>query len=268
MSNSGCESCSCQYETEFWGVVSDETKASGTILYGIMIQEDKLMNLLEIKNLSKSFQKKKRVRSILNGLNVNFRGGEVAAIMGPSGCGKSTLLNILGGILAPDAGEILYNGSQINLENREETEKYRLNSIGYVLQDFALMGDRTVYQNVELPLKIRKIKDADRQKKIYEALKKVGMDTLDDSFAGTLSGGEQQRVAIARTMSYNPDIVLADEPTGALDEANSVMVMKLLRGMAAEGKIVIVVTHDAGVAKKCDVVYRLSEGQLIGQMGE
>ena len=224
------------------------------------------MNLLEIKELSKSFCKKKRVRDILKSLNAEFRGGEVVAIMGPSGCGKSTLLNILGGIMAPDSGEILYNGSTVDLKNREETEKYRLNNIGYVLQDFALMGDRTVYQNVELPLKIRKIKDTDRRAGIYEALKKVGMDALDDSLAGTLSGGEQQRVAIARTMAYNPDIVLADEPTGALDEANSVIVMKLLKGMAAEGKIVIVVTHDAGVAKKCDVVYRLSEGQLVRQM--
>lgn len=224
------------------------------------------MNLLEIKELSKSFCKKKRVRDILKNLNAEFRGGEVVAIMGPSGCGKSTLLNILGGIMAPDSGEILYNGSTVDLKNREETEKYRLNNIGYVLQDFALMGDRTVYQNVELPLKIRKIKDTDRRAGIYEALKKVGMDALDDSLAGTLSGGEQQRVAIARTMAYNPDIVLADEPTGALDEANSVIVMKLLKGMAAEGKIVIVVTHDAGVAKKCDVVYRLSEGLLVRQM--
>lgn len=224
------------------------------------------MNLLEIKELSKSFCKKKRVRDILKNLNAEFRGGEVVAIMGPSGCGKSTLLNILGGIMAPDSGEILYNGSTVDLKNREETEKYRLNNIGYVLQDFALMGDRTVYRNVELPLKIRKIKDTDRRAGIYEALKKVGMDALDDSLAGTLSGGEQQRVAIARTMAYNPDIVLADEPTGALDEANSVIVMKLLKGMAAEGKIVIVVTHDAGVAKKCDVVYRLSEGQLVRQM--
>ena len=224
------------------------------------------MNLLEIKELSKSFCKKKRVRDILKNLNAEFRGGEVVSIMGPSGCGKSTLLNILGGIMAPDSGEILYNGSTVDLKNREETEKYRLNNIGYVLQDFALMGDRTVYQNVELPLKIRKIKDTDRRAGIYEALKKVGMDALDDSLAGTLSGGEQQRVAIARTMAYNPDIVLADEPTGALDEANSVIVMKLLKAMAAEGKIVIVVTHDAGVAKKCDVVYRLSEGQLVRQM--
>lgn len=224
------------------------------------------MNLLEIKELSKSFCKKKRVRDILKNLNAEFRGGEVVAIMGPSGCGKSTLLNILGGIMAPDSGEILYNGSTVDLKNREETEKYRLNNIGYVLQDFALMGDRTVYQNVELPLKIRKIKDTDRRAGIYEALKKVGMDALDDSLAGTLSGGEQQRVAIARTMAYNPDIVLADEPTGALDEANSVIVMKLLKGMAAEGKIVIVVTHDAGVAKKCDVVYKLSEGLLVRQM--
>ena len=224
------------------------------------------MNLLEIKELSKSFCKKKRVRDILKNVNAEFRGGEVVAIMGPSGCGKSTLLNILGGIMAPDSGEILYNGSTVDLKNREETEKYRLNNIGYVLQDFALMGDRTVYQNVELPLKIRKIKDTDRRAGIYEALKKVGMDALDDSLAGTLSGGEQQRVAIARTMAYNPDIVLADEPTGALDEANSVIVMKLLKGMAAEGKIVIVVTHDAGVAKKCDVVYRLSEGLLVRQM--
>ena len=224
------------------------------------------MNLLEIKELSKSFCKKKRVRDILKNLNAEFRGGEVVAIMGPSGCGKSTLLNILGGIMAPDSGEILYNGSTVDLKNREETEKYRLNNIGYVLQDFALMGDRTVYQNVELPLKIRKIKDTDRRAGIYEALKKVGMDALDDSLAGTLSGGEQQRVAIARTMAYNPDIVLADEPTGALDEANSIIVMKLLKGMAAEGKIVIVVTHDAGVAKKCDVVYRLSEGLLVRQM--
>ena len=224
------------------------------------------MNLLEIKELSKSFCKKKRVRDILKNLNAEFRGGEVVAIMGPSGCGKSTLLNILGGIMAPDSGEILYNGSTVDLKNREETENYRLNNIGYVLQDFALMGDRTVYQNVELPLKIRKIKDTDRRAGIYEALKKVGMDALDDSLAGTLSGGEQQRVAIARTMAYNPDIVLADEPTGALDEANSVIVMKLLKGMAAEGKIVIVVTHDAGVAKKCDVVYRLSEGLLVRQM--
>ena len=189
------------------------------------------MNLLEIKELSKSFCKKKRVRDILKNVNAEFRGGEVVAIMGPSGCGKSTLLNILGGIMAPDSGEILYNGSTVDLKNREETENYRLNNIGYVLQDFALMGDRTVYQNVELPLKIRKIKDTDRRAGIYEALKKVGMDALDDSLAGTLSGGEQQRVAIARTMAYNPDIVLADEPTGALDEANSIIVMKLLKGM-------------------------------------
>lgn len=219
--------------------------------------------MLEIHNVSKVYKEYNRETYALRNVTFDVKNGEFIAVTGPSGCGKSTLLNILAGLLAPSEGGIIYNNDKIDYNNSAQLQQYRCNHVGIILQNFSLLNDRTVGQNVSLPLDIRKIEKKQKNGMVREYLMRTGMIDKIDSFPQQLSGGQKQRVAIARALVYNPDIILADEPTGALDKDNAVQIIDMLREIAEEGKIVIMVTHDMNMVSRCDRCITLKDGCIV-----
>lgn len=219
--------------------------------------------MLEIHNISKVYKEYNGETYALRNVTFDVKNGEFIAVTGPSGCGKSTLLNILAGLLAPAEGGIIYNNDKIDYNNSAQLQQYRCNHVGIILQNFSLLNDRTVGQNVNLPLDIRKIEKKQKNGMVREYLMRTGMIDKIDSFPQQLSGGQKQRVAIARALVYNPDIILADEPTGALDKDNAVQIIDMLREIAEEGKIVIMVTHDMNMVSRCDRCITLKDGCIV-----
>ncbi len=219
--------------------------------------------MLEIHNVSKIYKEYNRETYALRNVTFDVKNGEFIAVTGPSGCGKSTLLNILAGLLAPADGEIIYNNDKVDYNNSTQLQQYRCNHVGIILQNFSLLNDRTVGQNVSLPLDIRKVEKRQKNGMVREYLMRTGMIDKIDSFPQQLSGGQKQRVAIARALVYNPDIILADEPTGALDKDNAVQIIDMLRKIAEEGKIVIMVTHDMNMVSRCDRCITLKDGCIV-----
>ena len=219
--------------------------------------------MLEIHNVSKVYKEYNRETYALRNVTFDVKNGEFIAVTGPSGCGKSTLLNILAGLLAPAEGGIIYNNDKIDYNNSAQLQQYRCNHVGIILQNFSLLNDRTVGQNVSLQLDIRKIEKKQKNGMVREYLMRTGMIDKIDSFPQQLSGGQKQRVAIARALVYNPDIILADEPTGALDKDNAMQIIDMLREIAEEGKIVIMVTHDMNMVSRCDRCITLKDGCIV-----
>lgn len=219
--------------------------------------------MLQIHNVSKIYKEYNRETYALRNVTFDVKNGEFIAVTGPSGCGKSTLLNILAGLLAPAEGEIIYNNDKIDYNNSAQLQQYRCNHVGIILQNFSLLNDRTVGQNVSLPLDIRKIEKKQKNGMVREYLMRTGMIDKIDAFPQQLSGGQKQRVAIARALVYNPDIILADEPTGALDKDNAVQIIDMLREIAEESKIVIMVTHDMNMVSRCDRCITLKDGCIV-----
>ena len=199
----------------------------------------------------------------LQGVSMEFKQGEFVAIVGDSGCGKTTLLNIIAGLLHPTEGFICYDGNIITEKSQNGINEYRKNHVGIILQKFSLLNDRNIYNNVELPLKIHKYPKDLREKLVTEYLEKVNMSEKRYVYPNNLSGGQQQRVAIARALVSNPDIILADEPTGALDEQNAEQIVNILRQVSNEGKIVIMVTHHLKFLSYCDRYIKLDEGKVV-----
>lgn len=211
------------------------------------------MSTLELNNICFSYDK----TPVLNNISYKFESGNIYAIVGKSGAGKTTLLSILSGLATPSSGQILYNGKDIKNINKYD---FRSNYIGVIFQSFNLLTKMTAVENVMLSMDISKTKNANKKEFAYKLLNDVGLDkTESDRRVLKLSGGQQQRVAIARALSYNPDIILADEPTGNLDGETQDEIIKILRKLADSGKCVILVTHSPVVAKKADYVYQLSK---------
>lgn len=202
--------------------------------------------MIEIKQLCKSYDEK----TIFNDFNLLINDGEFVAIKGPSGCGKTTLLNLIGGLEKPDAGTILVNGKNIN--HPKEKRNYYLNLVSFLFQNFALMENKTVIDNIELVNKKQRTETTP-----LEALKIVGLEDKEKVKVYKLSGGEQQRVALARLLIKKSSIILADEPTGSLDNKNAIMVMDLLKELNNYGKTIIVVTHSDMVAKYAERIIQL-----------
>ncbi|MBQ7926121.1 MAG: ABC transporter ATP-binding protein [Lachnospiraceae bacterium] len=219
--------------------------------------------MLEVTNLNKTYNTYNSNVHALSNIILTVKKCEFVVVMGESGCGKSTLLNIIAGLLAPTDGTIVYNGDIITGRKKSDLQEYRCRHVGIILQNFSLLNDRTVRQNVELPLRIRKTDKKQRGTLVEKYLEKVGMLDKIDVFPNQLSGGQKQRVAIARALISNPDIILADEPTGALDKANAEQIVKMLREIADSGKMVIMVTHNMDVIKMCDRCITLSDGKMI-----
>lgn len=219
------------------------------------------MNILELNNIS--YQYEGTTKKVLSNINLSFEPGKLYAIMGKSGSGKTTLLSLLSGLDLPTDGELLYKGTDIRKMDRDD---YRAKEIGVIFQGYNLLTNATVLENILLSMDISGVKEKNKRNTALELLQKVGIDEEKASRKTLkLSGGEQQRVGIARALSHNPDIVLADEPTGNLDGDTENSIMEIFKGLARQGKCVIVVTHSKNVASYADEVIQLHE---INRKGE
>ena len=205
--------------------------------------------MLQIKDIRKQYKTGGYVQQALGGVSLNLRDNEFVAILGPSGSGKTTLLNIIGGLDRYDSGDLIINGVSTKKYRDRDWDSYRNHTIGFVFQSYNLIMHQTVLSNVELALTISGISGAERQKRAEEALRKVGLGEQMHKKPNQMSGGQMQRVAIARALVNDPDIVLADEPTGALDSDTSVQVMDLLKEVAKD-RLVVMVTHNPELARQ------------------
>lgn len=223
--------------------------------------------IIKLKDITKTYHKKNKEVNVLKKLNAEFFSGNVYAIMGHSGNGKSTLIHILGLIDKFDSGEYQIYNKDIRLLNDKELSYLRMKNIGFVFQEFNLMPTLKAYENVIVPMLINKeIDNKDRKNRAIELLKNVGLSERVSHYPKELSGGEQQRVAIARALANNPNIILADEPTGNLDEQSEKEIFTLLKKLAQNGKCVIIVSHSNEIKKYADKVYYLNNGKLEGDI--
>lgn len=219
--------------------------------------------MIQVTNLSKVFRTEEIETTALNNVSFTISKGEFVAIMGPSGCGKSTLLNILGLLDNPSGGSYNLLGTEVaNLRERERTN-YRKGNIGFVFQSFNLIDELNVYENVELPLKYLNILASERKRRVTEILKRMNISHRAGHYPQQLSGGQQQRVAIARAVVANPQLILADEPTGNLDSRNGKEVMDLLCQLNAEGTTVVMVTHSQRDASAAQRIINLFDGEIV-----
>lgn len=220
------------------------------------------MALIEIKNVGKYFQEGDNYIKALKDVSLSIEKGDMLAIMGPSGSGKSTLLNILGFMDRPSAGKYILNGKATERLSSKEYSRYRNKMVSFIFQDYNLLEDYTVYDNVELPLLYRKISSKEKKSLIMSTLEKLDIKDKYAAKVSRLSGGQRQRVAIARALVTGSEIILADEPTGALDQERGKEIMSILTELNKEGKTIIVVTHDKGVAALCSKTVHIIDGYI------
>ncbi|MDP3001391.1 MAG: ABC transporter ATP-binding protein [Acidobacteriota bacterium] len=219
--------------------------------------------LIKLDNVSKVFVTDEVETHALSGIHLELRKGEYLSIAGPSGCGKSTLLAILGLLDSPTEGAYTLNDKPVGNLKLSERARIRNREIGFIFQAFNLIGDLTVYENVELPLTYRGMAGAERKKRVHDALERVGMGHRVKHYPSQLSGGQQQRVAVARALGGEPSILLADEPTGNLDSANGQAVMDLLKELHRTGATICMVTHDPRYALYADRSIHLFDGRIV-----
>jgi len=219
--------------------------------------------VIHLQGVSKVFVTDEVETHALAGVDLDIGKGEYVAISGPSGCGKSTLLAILGLLDSPTHGSYVLNEKPVHALKAAERARIRNREIGFIFQAFNLIGDLTVYENVELPLTYRGMGSDDRKRKVQEALDRVNMGHRTKHYPAQLSGGQQQRVAVARALAGDPSILLADEPTGNLDSANGESVMELLGELHRGGSTICVVTHDPRYARHADRGIELFDGHLV-----
>src|SRR5207249_6853731 len=222
-------------------------------------------SVIKLEALTKVFLTDEVETHALAGVHLEIKKGEYFSISGPSGCGKSTLLSILGLLDSPTDGTYQLNGKPVQDLSMSERARVRNREIGFIFQAFNLIGDLTVYENVELPLTYRGMPSAERKKRVQESLDKVGMAHRMKHYPSQLSGGQQQRVAVARALCGQPAILLADEPTGNLDSRNGEAVMELLRELHREGATICMVTHDPRYARYADRTIHLFDGRVVDE---
>src|SRR5436189_1735147 len=225
-------------------------------------------SLICLEAVSKVFYTDEVETHALDGIHLGIRKGEYVSIEGPSGCGKSTLLSILGLLDSPSDGSYSLNGKPVQGLSLSERARIRNRQIGFIFQSFNLIGDLTVFENVELPLTYRGMKAAERKQRVNDALEKVGMAHRAKHLPSQLSGGQQQRVAVARAVAGQPLILLADEPTGNLDSTNGDAVMDLLRELHRAGATICMVTHDPRYARHADRSIHLFDGRVVEERME
>ena len=224
--------------------------------------------MIRTENLTRIFRTEEIETIALNGVNINVKDGEFVAIMGPSGCGKSTLLNILGLLDTPTEGKYWLGDEEVgHLKERERTA-YRKGRIGFVFQNFNLIDELTVEENIDLQLKYLGIGKAERKERVLDILRKVKLSHRAKHYPHQLSGGQQQRVAIARAVVGKPSIILADEPTGNLDSKNGIEVMQLLCELNEEGTTIVMVTHSKHDATYASRIINLFDGQVVDAMND
>ena len=221
------------------------------------------MAYIEANNIHKTFGKGDAAVHALRGASLSVDKGEMVAVMGKSGSGKSTLLNILGGLMTMDEGELRVGGKKVDFRKKKYLLNYRRREVGFVVQYFALIDDMNIYKNVSLPLRYQGIPRAKIRQRTTKMLRNLGIEEKAKSYPGELSGGQQQMAAIARALVKNAKIILADEPTGALDEDTGNDVMKLFQRLKMKDRAIIIVTHDSKVAEYCDRIVYLKDGANV-----
>lgn len=221
------------------------------------------MAFIEIDHIRKIYRKATVTVPAVNDMSFSIEKGEFLAIVGKSGSGKSTLLNLLGGLDTPTSGEIRFDGENLFAEGKQGLVKHRRHRVGMVFQSFQLILGQTALENVELALAFGGISRTERKKKALSLLDQVGLAERADHYPTELSGGEAQRVAIARALANDPDILLADEPTGNLDTQTGEMILELLQELNRQGRTVIMITHDPDMAKVAQRTIRMQDGKLI-----
>ena len=222
--------------------------------------------MIELKNINKSFYLGGETIKALDNINFKVNKGEFVSIIGPSGSGKSTLMNILGLLDVPDSGTYILDGKQIDKASDNELAKIRNTKIGFIFQNFNLLSKMTAIENIHVPM-IYQGKTNEKSKEIaYKLLEKVGLKGREKHLPAQLSGGQQQRVAIARALSCEPEIILADEPTGALDSKTSIDIMNKLQELNEKGQTIVLITHDINVAKKAKRIVKISDGKLYEEV--
>jgi putative ABC transport system ATP-binding protein len=219
--------------------------------------------MIKLKNLHKSYKMGSSSLHVLKGINLNIEDGELVAIMGSSGSGKSTLLNILGMLDTADKGDYILDSFKIENLNETKVAKYRNKFLGFIFQSFNLINYKTALENISLPLYYQGISRKERQQIALDYLHRVGLKEWATHLPSELSGGQKQRVAIARAMASKPKVLLADEPTGALDTKTSCDVMDLIQKINEEGKTILVVTHELEIAKMCKRIVKLKDGVIV-----
>lgn len=222
-------------------------------------------NLINCQNISKLYGEECNQTRALSEISLSIKTGESVAVLGPSGCGKTTLLNVLGLLIRPDFGSYLYKGDAAINWNEKRQAEFRNHAIGFVVQDFALLENESAIDNVKLPLQYakRNLSGPQKQNLAMQMLNRVEMGSYSKQIVRTLSGGQRQRVAIARAIINSPELILADEPTGALDTESQKQVIQLLLNFVAEGKTLILATHNLDLAARCSRIIHMLDGQLI-----
>lgn len=222
-----------------------------------------LPSMISLQNIEKVYRTSTIETLALNNINLHIRKGEFVSIMGPSGCGKSTLLNVMGLLDEPSKGTVQLDGQPVTKYTDKELARLRNQKIGFIFQSFHLINDLAVLDNVEIPLLYRSTNGKSRQEYAKEALAKVGLSNRMKHFPKQLSGGQKQRVAIARAIVGNPDIILADEPTGNLDSGMGNEIMNILQQLNDNGATIVMVTHDEQMAKRTHRLIRLFDGSQV-----
>ncbi len=221
--------------------------------------------IVEVSGLEKTYKKESFEVQVLQGIDLEIHSGEYVALMGPSGSGKSTLLNLLAGIDKPTAGKIVVGGSDMSKLSDSKLARWRHRHIGFIFQFYNLLPVLTAFENVELPLTLTRLSKAKRRQKVETALQVVGLADRMDHYPRQLSGGQEQRVAIARSIVTDPALLLADEPTGDLDSESAGEILDLLQQLNEDfGKTIVMVTHDPGAARRAKRLVRLEKGLLVG----
>lgn len=224
--------------------------------------------MLNLKNIKKYFKMGDEEIKALDNISLMVNKGEYLSIIGPSGSGKSTLMNIIGLLDVPDSGEYLLDGVNIKEMSDGALAKLRNQKIGFVFQNFNLLTKLTAWENVQVPLVYAGYSAKESKKIAYEYLEKVGLKGREHHFPNQLSGGQQQRVAIARALANKPEIILADEPTGALDSKTGTEIKKLLKELHKEGQTIVLITHDNSMAEEAERIVRISDGKLYEKENE
>lgn len=221
------------------------------------------MALLKLNNLEMTYGKGDTMVHALRNINLEIEKGDLIAILGKSGCGKSTLLNILGAVSKPKQGSYFFEEIEVNKLNMHDAARFRNKNIGFVVQHFALIKELTVRENVGLPLVYQSCKKRDIERRVAEVLKLLEIDEKANRYPTELSGGQCQRAAIARAIITNPEVILADEPTGALDEENGKNILNIFKALNEKGTTIVLVTHDMEIADMCKRKICLRDGRIV-----
>lgn len=219
--------------------------------------------MIKISNITKEFQNGDVMTKVLRGVSLEIKSGEFVAIMGKSGAGKSTLMYQMSLLDHPTAGEIRVDGKEVTGLGHDERTKFRLDNLGYIFQDYALVPELTAVENIMVPLMMQEKNEDEARAIAVASLEKIGMAHRENNLPSQLSGGEQQRVSIARAVAHNPKILFADEPTANLDSESSKAVIDIFRSLHAAGQTIVMVTHEPEYTTYCDRIIRLSDGQIV-----